>query len=97
MHDQVTVHAAKCFWPGSTEGEVLQATRRVVSATYTGSMFFPDDEIVLCLFAGASRGAIQRAVASAGIPSERIMESVWMPARDGARCRHPEAEEGPCS
>jgi hypothetical protein len=78
MHDQVTVYAAKCFWPGSTEREVTRATRRVDSESYLGSMFFPAEELVLCLFAGASRGAIQKAVARAGIPSERIMRSVWI-------------------
>lgn len=85
MGDQVTIYAAKCFWPGSTELEVAHATGRIDSESYLGSMFFPADELVLCLFAGASRGAIQRTVARSAIPSERIMESVWMPARDGAR------------
>jgi hypothetical protein len=92
MHDQLTVHAAKCFWPGSTEREVAQATARVVSESYLGSMFFPADELVLCLFAGASRGAIQSAVTRAGIPSERIMESVWMPAAGGASPTKPPEE-----
>lgn len=80
MNDALTVHAAKCFWPGSTEREVTQATARVDCDSYLGAMFFPDDALVLCLFAGASRGAIQRAIERAGIPSERIMESVWLPA-----------------
>lgn len=81
MHEPVTIYAAKCFWPGSTEREVAHATDRIDSASYVGAMFFPADELVLCLFAGTSRRAIQRTVARAAIPSERLMESVWMPAR----------------
>jgi hypothetical protein len=82
MNDQLTVHAAKCFWPGSTEGEVARAAARVDCDSYLGAMFFPADELLLCLFAGASRAVIQRAMASAGIPSERIMESVWLPSQE---------------
>jgi hypothetical protein len=92
MHDQVTVYAAKCFWPGSTEREVEQATQRVVSESYLGSMFFPADELVLCLFAGASRTAVQRAVTRAGIPSDRIMQSVWMPRQQPSPSMTPPQE-----
>jgi len=90
MHAPSTVYAAKCFWPGATEQEVERAVARLVSETgstvaYLGSMFFPADELVLCLFEGASRVAVQKTVEGAGIPSERIMKSLWMPAVDGAR------------
>lgn len=90
MHASSTVYAAKCYWPGATEQEVGSAVARVVAATrnpavYLGALLFPADELVLCLFEGASRTAIQRTVERAGIPSERIMASVWMPARRDVR------------
>jgi hypothetical protein len=46
---------------------------------YLGSLLMCQDEVVLCLFAGAER-SVRRAAEEAGIPFERILEatcSAW--------------------
>jgi hypothetical protein len=83
------VYAAKCFWPGVTSEELeligasaVREARRISRlgrpVAYLGSMLFPDDELVLCLFEGSTRAAVKQANDRAGIPCERIMESVWL-------------------
>jgi hypothetical protein len=39
---------------------------------------FPRDELVLCIFESSSRKMVIRASDGAGIPCERLMESVWL-------------------
>ena len=70
------VYAAKCYWPGVTPAELERLDER----GYLGSLLFPGDELVLCLFEAGSRVAVKQASERAGIPCERIMESVWLPA-----------------
>jgi hypothetical protein len=36
------------------------------------------DDLVLCLFHGPSRAAVIQASGQLGIPSERLMEPVWL-------------------
>lgn len=92
------LYAAKCFWPGVTLAEVDEASGRARGdagagrvhdrkAAYLGSVLFPDDELVLCLFEAPSRSAVQRASDRAGLPCERVMETVWLP--------NPDQEGGP--
>jgi hypothetical protein len=87
------LYAAKCFWPGVTLAEVDEASGRARGdagagrvhgrkAAYLGSVLFPDDELVLCLFEASSRSAVQRASDRAGLPCERVMETVWLPNPD---------------
>jgi hypothetical protein len=45
---------------------------------YLGSLLFADDDLVLCLFEGQSRAAVQRVSEQAGIPWERLMASAWV-------------------
>jgi Protein of unknown function (DUF4242) len=83
-------YAAKCYWPGVTEAEVQRAATRAVRATetgpghsgsdvaYLGSILFPDDALVLCLFQAPSRSAVQQVSRRAGTPCERIMDTVWL-------------------
>jgi hypothetical protein len=84
------LYAAKCYWPGITEEELeraaASATREAerVSQTgkptvYLGLLLFPHDELVLCLFAAASRAAIRQTTEHAGIPCERLMQTLWTP------------------
>jgi Protein of unknown function (DUF4242) len=82
--------AAKCYWPGVTEADLETIAHRAtptVSATtrtpvtYLGSLLFTDDDLVLCLFDGPSRPAVKQASDRAGIPSERLMSSIWLGAR----------------
>ena len=81
------LYAAKCYWPGVTERELKQvsmcaqhAARAIESpdALYVGSLLFSADDLVLCLFEAPSRVAVKRATEQAGIPCERVMDSVWL-------------------
>lgn len=87
------LYAAKCFWPGVTLAELDEASSRARDhagagragsrkAVYLGSVLFPDDELVLCLFDASSRAAVQRASDRAGLPCERVMDTVWLPNPD---------------
>lgn len=84
------LYCAKCYWPGVSEPEIAavagraqretRATaRRGSSIDYLGSMLFPDDDLVLCLFRAVSRDAVLVSGERAGIPYERLMTSVWLP------------------
>ena len=81
------VFAAKCFWPGVTQAEVERATARAAQeakkashagnpVAYLGSIVFVDDDLLLCLFEASSRTAVWRTNERAGIPCERVMETV---------------------
>src|SRR5579864_8363932 len=83
------LYAAKCYWPGVTERELRQAGVRARGtagsvdshrATYVGSLLFCADDLVLCMFDAQSPAAVKRASEQAGIPCERIMDSVWLGA-----------------
>ncbi len=87
------LYAAKCYWPGVTRGELEQVAARAAGAlpgpgargvTYRGSLLFAKDDLVLCLFDGPSPMAVKWASDQAGIPCERVMDSVWLRAgREG--------------
>jgi hypothetical protein len=81
------LYAAKCFWPGVTEDELRAAAARAGSETgqrpaFRGALFLPHDELVLCLFEASSGTAVKRASEQAGMPCERVIETVWV-APDG--------------
>jgi hypothetical protein len=87
------LYAAKCYWPGVTERELAQVSIRAGRAAgpieaedvlYVGSLLFTADDLVLCLFEGPSRAAVKRASDEAGIPCERVMDSVWLGPHGGA-------------
>jgi hypothetical protein len=82
--------AAKCYWPQVTPGEVESAATAVVREAqlasgagprvgYVGALLFPNDSLVLCLFEGSSPAAVAHVSERAGIPCERVMQSVWLP------------------
>jgi hypothetical protein len=94
MHAR-TLYAAKCYWPGVTEGQLEQATVRAAAEArtasragaaiaYLGAIVFPDDELVLCLFDAGSRAAVRRTTELAAIPRERVMHSHWLPCHPPA-------------
>jgi hypothetical protein len=83
------LYAAKCYWPGVTRNELEEVGTRAQRATrrprpggrgiaYLGSIMFPDDELVLCLFDAPSHAAVRQASEQAGIPCERVMTTVWL-------------------
>ena len=79
------LYTAKCFWPGVTEDELRLAAARAGSETgerppavFRGALYLPGDELVLCLFDSASRASVKRASEHAGLPCERVIETVWV-------------------
>jgi len=73
-----TSFLAECFWPGVRDADLAALEERAYAAAegegirYLGSILVREDEVVLCLFEGPA-DAVQRAVASAAIPYERIL------------------------
>jgi hypothetical protein len=81
------LYAAKCYWPGVSETELDGLAARAREAgtrssragvAYLGSLLFSDDELVLCMFEGPSKGAVKDVSERAGIPCERLMNSIWV-------------------
>jgi hypothetical protein len=82
------LYTAKCFWPGVTE-EGLRAAVARTSGEFRGALYLPGDELVLCLFESASPVAVKQASAGAGLPCERVIETVWVdpgPRGGNERC-----------
>ena len=81
------LYAAKCYWPGVSETDIEQFGKRASQArpsaghagvAYLGSLLFSGDDLVLCLFEGPSRSAVQHASDRLRIPCERLIDSVWL-------------------
>lgn len=76
---------AKCYWPGVTEGALRRAADRARGAPgerrktlFVGAVYLPGDDLVLCLFESSSRACVKRASEQAGMPCERVIETVWV-------------------
>ena len=67
---------AKCFWPGATVADVELAVARADRCR--AALYFPGDETVLCLFEADSRRAVKESSERAGLPCERVIDSVWI-------------------
>ena len=79
------LYAAKCFWPGVSEEQLRDAARRARSsggADFRGALYLPGDELVLCLFVSLSRVSVKLASEQAGMPCERVIESIWVDSAD---------------
>jgi hypothetical protein len=80
------LYTAKCFWPGLTEDDLRLAAARAESETentqtaFQGALYLPGDELVLCLFEADSRADVKQASERAGMPCERVIESLWVTA-----------------
>jgi Nickel responsive protein SCO4226-like len=79
------LYTVKCFWPGVTDDELRLAADRARSQTaeprhavFRGALYLPGDELVLCLFESSSRASVKSASEQAGMPCERIIETVWI-------------------
>jgi uncharacterized protein DUF4242 len=92
------LYTAKCFWPGVTEDELRAAAARAGAQTeeqrpqarFRGALYLPGDELVLCLFDSTSRASVKRASERAGMPCERVIDTVWVASpteRSEERCR----------
>ncbi len=89
------VYAAKCFWPEVEETELQRVAERAHAdvgsdrVSYLGSICFPSDDLVLCLFDAPSPVAVKRASERLRIPCERVMPALWIPQlgpQTSARC-----------
>jgi hypothetical protein len=91
------LYAAKCFWPEVADNELDQVAERAHAevrserseVAYLGSICFPSDDLVLCLFEAPSPAAVKRASEQLGIPCERVMPVRWIPQlwqETSARC-----------
>jgi hypothetical protein len=78
------LYTAKCFWPGVTEEDLLLAAGRAGDpaarrrAVFRGALYLPRDELVLALYDASSTAIVKRASEDAGLPCERVIESVWV-------------------
>jgi len=78
------LYTAKCFWPGADESEIRLAAARASrdavqhDAGFRGALYLPADELVLCLFEALSPSSVKSESESAGMPCERVMETVWI-------------------
>jgi hypothetical protein len=66
-----------------TEDEIHAAVARAgtpdeLQAPFAGALYLPGDELVLCLFEAASPESVKRASECAGMPCERVIETVWV-------------------
>jgi hypothetical protein len=74
------LYTAKCFWPGATERTVeraAEAAARADARSFRGVLYLPGDDLVLGLFDCATRVAAKQASELAGMPCERVIESLW--------------------
>ena len=83
-------YLVECYWPGVSEPQLADAVARTGNEGETvtndgvrlvDSILIPTDEIVLCVFEGSSAGAVRAATQRAGLPAERIVESVRVSPR----------------
>jgi hypothetical protein len=77
------LYTAKCFWPGVTEDELRLAAARIEeggedAVGFRGAVLLPHDELVVCLFDARSHHGVKWASERAGMPCERVMETVWV-------------------
>jgi hypothetical protein len=74
------LYTAKCFWPGATEravGRAAAAASAEGTTGFRGALYLPQDELVLGLFECLSGLDARRASELAGMPCERIIDSLW--------------------
>jgi hypothetical protein len=79
------LYTAKCFWPGVADAELRLAAARAADPTavekravFRGALHLVGDEVVLCLFDAPSRELVKQASERAGMPCERVIDSVWV-------------------
>ena len=79
-------YLVECFWPGVSERRVARAVEQLActgapdgEVVWVDSILVPEDEIVLCVFAGRSADAVRASANRAGLPAERIVTCVQVP------------------
>lgn len=81
------LYTAKCFWPGVTEETVRAAAARAGGdeTAFRGAYLLPGDALVLSLFEAESTVAVKRMAEAAGMPCERVIETVWIAPSNRAK------------
>jgi hypothetical protein len=85
------LYTAKCFWPGAGESEIRLAAAHASRASvqrragFRGALYLPADELVLCLFEAMTPSSVKSESESAGMPCERVIETVWIGPRQQAK------------
>jgi Nickel responsive protein SCO4226-like len=85
----LSTFVAECFWPDVRETDLEALDRRVAGVVvttaagahgvrYLGSILMRGDDVVLCEFEG-TEDAVREVAERAGIPFERILETVRSP------------------
>ena len=82
-------HVAECLLPGMSRATAEALGRRVRQelaglpdrrVTFLGSLLMPEDEVLLCLFAGPE-AEVREVSERAGVPFERILACVGIGCR----------------
>ena len=80
------LYLVECYWPGVTEKKLTEAAARAAAAAgelrrhghelqFLCSILVPADETVFCFFDGAEDD-VRAASLQAGVPFERVLESL---------------------
>jgi hypothetical protein len=91
FNDRARGYLAECYWPGVREqtlADTLARAERAVAelqeqgreVDLRGTILIGGDETVFCLFTG-DEVAVRAAGELAGVPFERILETVWFGPR----------------
>jgi hypothetical protein len=86
-------YLVECYWPGVSANALTAAARLAHEASidlrsgghrieFLGSILVPKDETVFCQFEGAEAD-VRAVMAKAGIPVERVLESLRIDGRQG--------------
>ena len=89
--NQTGSYLVEYYWPGVTDEALAQTVARADAAAselrrhgrrvdLRGTILVRSDEIVFCLFDG-SEADVRAAGELAGVPFERVLESLWLDAR----------------
>ena len=84
-------YLAECYWPGVSEAALAERVARADAAAaelrrqgrqvdLRGTILVRSDETVFCLFDG-QESDVRAAGELAGMPFERILESLWLEPR----------------
>jgi hypothetical protein len=95
-------YLVECYWPGVSEHQLAAATRQAQAAAaqvrqqgrklrFLGSLLVPAEETVFCLFEG-SESDVRAVSAQAGVPAERILESLRVGAGEQAEAEESRSE-----
>jgi len=85
--DATTTYLAECFWPDVHADEVEQGAERIrrsaaeltragSGVALAGTILVPGDDVVFYLFDGDSADVVREVCTRAGVPFERVVESV---------------------